>query len=175
MGPGSRFALLIAAGAHLGLVGANGLGVQLPGRGWARQAIVEYGALSGADSVWSFFTSDAGTHRRATFEGTSASGDTIFDVLERPVNPEVDIRVADLFSLLWSDDGDLQHDLLTSWAGVMFARYPGIDHVVARVEVSEMPTMKEYRAGQRHRWRVIHRASFSRPTSLRPSTAEVGR
>jgi hypothetical protein len=159
MGPRLRIARLIAAAAHLGLVGAGALQVLPRGQGWAARAVSEYAALSGAEGFYTFFAPGVDTQLRPMFDVTASSGEVITDTLKGTVNSEVDLRVANLIGLSWSED--FRRALMASWAGAMFARHPGAARVEARVEFYELPSMEEYRAGQRPAWRLFQRATFS--------------
>jgi hypothetical protein len=167
MGPGRRLAWLILAAAHLGVVTLGALKVSLHGGGWGRRAVHEYARLSGADSFYTFFSSDAGAQLRPVFQVTDRAGAVSADVLERPLNREADIRVANLVSLFWWDDEEFQYRLVGSWAHHVLARHPGATQVVVRTEAYHLPSMKEYREGQRPEWRRLDQSTFSRQDALR--------
>jgi hypothetical protein len=172
MHPWRRMALLLAAGAHLGIV-AGGALERLPRRGgWATRAIAEYAALSGANSFYTFFAPTVGPAIRLVFAATDRSGSVTGDVLKTATNVEVDSRVDNLLSLFWYADDALQRTLLRSWAGVMLTRHPGAERIVVSVETQDLPTMAEYRRGRRSGWDVRQRATFSPP---RGAASEAGR
>jgi hypothetical protein len=161
MDPRRRIALLLVAGAHLGIV-AGGALEKLPRRGgWATRLLIEYAALSGADSFYTFFAPTVGPAIRLIFTVTDRSGGVCTDVLKGATNVEVDSRVDDLFSLFWYADDAFQGTLLRSWAGMMFTRHPGAERIVVRVEAYDLPSMAEYRRGRRSEWDVRHHATFS--------------
>ncbi len=161
MGRRRRMALLIAGGAHLVLVAVGALEVHL-GDGWGSRAIAEYGALSGAENFYTFFAPGVGVQLRPIFEVTERSGGVITDVLKSPESCEVDLRVGDLYSVFWWEDDDVHRALLASWAGAMFTRHGEAEHVEVRVQACDMPSMTEYREGDRPVWRVIEQSGFSR-------------
>jgi hypothetical protein len=55
--------------------------------------------------------------------------------------------------------------LVKSWAAVMFTRHPNASSLTVVVEVYDVPTMAEYRAGSRPAWRIIYRAQLQRGAS----------
>lgn len=162
MSPRRRLALLIVAGAHLGLVAVGACKVHLGVGGPAKLLIEEYGALSGAENFYSFFASDEGGHLRPIFEVMDSSGGVRTDVLNREENLEVDVRIRNLISLFWGEDLELRRALMASWADVMFARHPGAKQVVVRVETCDLPRMAEFREGQRAAWQILEKATFSK-------------
>jgi hypothetical protein len=156
-----RIALLIVAGAHLGLVTVGALKVRLPD-GRASLAIAEYGALSGAENFYTFFAPGVDTELRPIFEVKQKSGSVITDVLTKPESSEVDLRVGNLISIYWWEDEALRRALVASWAGAMFTRHAGAQRVDVRVEVCDIPSMVEYREGERPAWNLLDRITFSR-------------
>jgi hypothetical protein len=159
MGPRLRLALLIMAGAHLGLVVAGALEVHPRGGGWVSRAIAEYEVLSGTEGFYTFFAPGVDTQLRPIFEVTDGSGAVSTDVLQRAANTEVDLRIANMIGLSWYDD--FRRTLEASWADVMFRRHPGAEQVVVRLDLCDLPSMREYREGRRPAWRVFDRATFS--------------
>jgi hypothetical protein len=161
MGRRRRIALLIVGVAHLGLVAVGALKVHF-GDGWGSRTIAVYAALSGAENFYTFFTPGVGTQIRPIFEVKERSGDVITDVLKKPESSEVDLRVGDLYGVFWWEDEELHHTLLASWAGTMFTRHPGAEEVVVCVEACDVPSMEEYRDGDRPAWHLVERTAFSR-------------
>jgi hypothetical protein len=166
MTPARRLALLSVAGAHLALVAASALGFHVHGDGWVKRAIAEYGALSGADSFYSFFAPSVDTQLRPTFEITNNHGAVTGDVLMKPANTEVDIRIANLVGLFYWEDADLRSTLLHAWSCVVLARHPEAEQIVIRVEACDVPSMQAYRQGKKPEWRLVHQAVLSPQTAL---------
>jgi hypothetical protein len=169
MGPRRRW-LLIGVGGHFAVVAANVAGVDFwsapassPVARCANLAIAEYGALSGAESQYGYFAPGVDDQLRLVFEMTEPSGRVRTDVLSNAVNAEVDLRVANLVSLLWQPDEGLHRALETSWATAMFDRHPSARRVAIEVQVYELPSMDGMRRGRRPVWRVLDRVSFSPP------------
>ncbi len=44
----------------------------------------------------------------------------------------------------------------------MFTRHAGAEKVLVRVEACDVPSMEEYREGERPTWHLIDRSAFSR-------------
>ena len=168
MGPRRRVALLSLAVVHLGLVAMGAVKMHLPGSGLVTWAIEGYRTLAGANVYYTFFVPGVNTQIRPMFELTDMSGVMTTDTLSRAVNSEVDMRIGNLASLLRYEDEDFQRALLASWAGVMFARHPGAERVVVRIETFELPSMEEHREGRRPGWRARDRFTFSPQTAIRP-------
>ena len=133
MGPRRRLPFLLRGdrGRHFGVVATNAAGVDFwsaPARSpiarCATLAVAEYGALSGAESQYAFFAPSVDEQLRLVFEMTEGSGRVRSDVLSDAVNAEVDLRVANLVSLLWWPDEGLHSALEASWATAMFERHP---------------------------------------------------
>jgi hypothetical protein len=159
-----RPAVALAA-AHLLLVacGASGLmglfGGCAPGR-----ALQWYGAMSGADAGYNFFAPRVGSELRVAFVLTGPDGRRWEDDLTAGENQEVKLRVGSMTGLFpAAPEGEaLRRDLAASWAATMFGRHPDADEVTVRVEVYEVPSMEDYRAGQRPEWRLVYTAHFAR-------------
>ena len=164
---------VILAVVHLGLVAMGAVKMDIPGRGWAKRALDEYRALSGANVHYTFFAPGVDTQVRPVFELTDRSGGTTIDLLSWPVSPEVDTRLGNVIYLLDDEDEELRYALLASWAGVMFARHPSAERVVVRIEDFELPTMEEHREGRKPGWRVRDRVTFTPQTAVRPASNEA--
>jgi hypothetical protein len=169
MGP-QRLLLLFVIGAHFGVVAANTAGVDFwsapaksPIARCATRAVAEYGALSGAESQYAYFAPGVDEQLRLVFELTEGSGRVRTDVLASATNAEVDLRVANLVSLLWWPDEGLHRALETSWATAMFERHPSAKRVAMEIQVYDLPSMEGMRLGRRPVWRVLDRVSFSPP------------
>jgi hypothetical protein len=169
MSPRRRL-LLMVIGGHFGVVAANAAGVDFwstpassPVAKCATMAVAEYGALSGAESQYSFFAPGVDEQLRLVFEMTEGSGRVRTDVLSGATNAEVDLRVANLVSLLWWPDEELHGALETSWATAMFERHPSAKRVAIEIQLYELPSMDEMRLGRRPVWRVLDRIAFSPP------------
>jgi hypothetical protein len=156
-----KLALVIAAGAHLGLVTASALQKQVHGDGWVARAAREYGVLSGADSYFTFFAPTVDTQLRPVFEiEDSRSGAVSEDLLQKGANAEVALRIGNLTGLLWWEDEATRRALVGAWIEAMRARHPEAGDMALRIEVCDLPSMDEHRQGRRPEWRLLHRDTF---------------
>ena len=158
----TRHWLLTAlAAGHLALVAGSAAHVHLlPPSSLPARGVRWYGAMTGADSGYGFFAPAVGSPSRATFTMTDASGRTWTDVLDGGANGEARLRVGSILSS--AAFPELRDDLVASWAGKMFGRHPDAREVVVRIEVHDMPSMEEYRRGDRPHWRPAYQATFLR-------------
>jgi hypothetical protein len=62
---------------------------------------------------------------------------------------------------------DLRRAFLGALAANRFGEHPDAERVHVSIEEWEMPSMAEYRAGARPRWRSLHDAAFTRSTDRR--------
>jgi hypothetical protein len=140
----------------------------------APSLIARYGALSGTDSSYGFFAPAVGTQLRVTFELTREDGTKSEDVLTTGASHEADLRIGDMVAIFWMDDEDLRRSLVGSWAGRMLARHPEATSVVVRLDAYDLPTMAEYRRGERPDWaphyeaEFVHRKSLDAAPELKP-------
>lgn len=154
------------AACHLTLVACGAASVRFPsGSGVLGDAIAWYGAMSGAEGTYRFFSPSVGTPVRATFTMTDADGNTRADVLYEG-NQEVTLRLIKI--LLATYESDLRQKVTASWAGKMFARHPDAQRVTIRVEEYQLPTMTEYASGERPFWRSEYEAVFQRRPDAPP-------
>ena len=69
-------------------------------------------------------------------------------------------------AVFWSADEDLQRGLAASWAGRMLARHPEATRVVVHLDAYQLPTMAEYKRGERPGWSPHYQAEFVRRATL---------
>jgi hypothetical protein len=155
--------VLPAAAIHLVLVLVLGvLHVRLPYEGWVERAVGYYGALSGASSAYSFFAPTVGPLLWATFEVRDRAGTLTTEALETGVSREADLRVKNIVGMFWDEqDPAVRRSLVASWAAKVFAKHPEADSVVVRLEIYDLPSMAEYRAGKQPQWNVEYKAKFN--------------
>jgi hypothetical protein len=163
------FATALALG-HLILVACGAAGLSLlpdscpPGR-----ALRWYGAVTEAGNGYGYFAPSVGSPSRVTFLLSDGAGRTWADALDPGGSPEVRLRVGTI--ALQSADPELRPHLAASWAARMFGRHPDAREVVVRIELHELPSMAQYRAGERPRWEKVYEATFRRTGQL-PSCQE---
>lgn len=154
---------MLAAG-HLSLVAVGGAGWmrELGGR-HAGRAVRWYGAMSGADAGYSYFAPHVGSELRIRFVLSDAHGRQWEDRLTADHNQEVRLRVGSMTGLFPADPEAevFRHDLAASWAATMFGRHPTAERVIVEVDVHDVPSMADYRAGYRPEWVTVYAATFS--------------
>src|SRR5262249_50739225 len=155
------------ATVHLLLVvcGAAGLSLLPDGTGPGK-ALRWYGAMSGSDNGYGFFAPGVASQFRATFTLSDGAGRGWTDTLEGEPNPEVTLRIRSIVGLF--AEGGLGPALAASWAAKLFGRHPDARHLLVRVEAYDLPTMAEYRDGERPRWQPIYEATFARDGNSSP-------
>lgn len=158
---GRTVVIVAAAAAHLGCVVLGALRVDPQVAGVLGGVITYHGALSGAGSAYNFFAPAVSALPWARFQVTDANGAAHAEVLESGANPEADLRVRSILSLfLQAEDEALRRSLVASWAGKMFARHPGAESVVVRLEICDLPSMQQYREGRRPAWDLLYQAKL---------------
>ena len=147
------FALVVGGAAHLTarLQGPTG------------RALRFYDALSGAGDSYSFFAPAVGPELRARFVMTTHAGRSE-EVLGTGKNREVGFRLGTLAGTVYiqTNRPDLRRAFLAALAADRFGAHPDASRVEVSIDTWEMPTMAEYRIGQRPRWRSLVEATFVR-------------
>ncbi len=139
-----------------------------------------YGKITGASSGYGFFAPGVGTQLRASFEVHDTKGTITKVPLEQGRNREADLRIGNIVGWFWKDTlggdapesgtekgatskrRDIQRSMTASWAGKIFGRYPETKSVVVILEEYQMPSMDEYRKGERPYWTKYYRAKFEK-------------
>jgi hypothetical protein len=108
-----------------------------------------YGGYSGAATRFNFFAPSVPTQPRVLFtlRGRDASTRTV-ELLT--ASNEANQRIATMFSLY--ELVSLRPLVLRSWAVYVLTRYPDAESVEVRVEIFDIPTMAEARAGRKGGW-----------------------
>jgi hypothetical protein len=156
-----QIVLTTLAAVHLILVvcGAAGL---FPQRQSSRpfRALTAYGALSGADSGYGFFAPGVAPQRRVRFVLTDVQGRSWAEYLVGASRTEASLRIGSVLGE--ASEPEWRAELAASWAAGLFSRHTEAKHIVALLEVEILPTLEEYRAGERPRWVIEYRAAFER-------------
>ena len=157
----------VLAAAHLILVLCSALTIptlslrHLPGK-----LSFVYGKWSGALSRFSFFAPNVAPPMRVVCEVVLDSGERVTDNLDFD-NEALKIR-AYAMSLRFNGNhskDDTKDDMARAWAALMFGRHPDAHALTVRMERMRVPSMEQYRAGERPSWYETYRADFE----LRPS------
>jgi hypothetical protein len=118
-----------------------------------------YGAYTGAQTHFNFFAPAVSTQARAQFVLRRADGSEARDELITG-NFEANQRLAMMFTFYGVVEA--RPFLARSWAVHMLNRHPEAESVEVRVEVLEIPTLAELKAGKASRWVEIDRMSLAR-------------
>jgi hypothetical protein len=144
--------LLFVARGALGWAPPDGL----PARAWAA-----YDALTGSGNSYGFFAPAVASMPRARVVVLDASGSPTTLTLPQARGREFDLRVGASVGMLWWGHDAHRRALASSWAAAALAT-PDAVAVLVFVELFEVPSMAEYRAGARPHWRLAYEAEFHR-------------
>lgn len=123
------------------------------------RALAVYGDLTGARTHFDYFAPEVAPQARAYILLTAADGATRrLDI--RAANDEVNTRLAIMMSYL--GDRRVREFLMHSWCLHFLSAVPAAAAAEARVEIIELPTMAQARAGQRPRWLELDRYRLTR-------------
>lgn len=159
-----RLLLLGALGCHLALVIAGAAHLTARPHGSVGRGLRFYDALSGAGDSFSFFAPAVGPQLRARVRLLTPRGEQIEETLETGKSREVGFRLGNLAGTVYivARRADLRRAFLAALAASRLGAHPEANRVEVTIEEWEMPTMSEYRAGGRPRWRSLHEAAFVR-------------
>jgi hypothetical protein len=164
------FCVLLAA-AHLVVV-ACGAADLLPDRG--RQSLVRpllwYARMTGADNQFSFYAPEVGDSFRTRFTLWDSQGGEWEASFEDTASPEARLRLSGIAFSAFANGAAVEHPekrvrVVKSWAATMFSRYPRAIELTVVVEAYDIPTMAEYRGGQRPTWKIVYQAQVQRDAS----------
>ena len=107
---------------------------------------------------------------RARFILSSPQGERSEETLETGKSREVGFRLGNLAGTIYiaAKRPDLRRAFLGALAARSFGAHPEASHVQVHIEEWVMPTMADYRAGVRPRWRVLNDATFVRTRRSQP-------
>ena len=131
------------------------------------KAIAWYGRMSGADSQFGFFAPAVVSNYRTRFNLQNERGDTWPDRLEQTKSTEAALRLEGIVERAFAngaaeESAQRRERLVKSWAAAMFTRHPRAVSLTIVVEVYDVPTMAEYRAGLRPKWEVLYEGRVER-------------
>jgi hypothetical protein len=160
MGNRSRIAEAVAA-AHLLLVASWATGLLPPAMpGTGGKALRLYGALTGADNRFGYFAPEVGPELRLDLTAEAGGRPAPPVALIEARGREAELRAGTVVSTFAYQP--LRREMARSLAARVFSRHPNATAVNVHVEVCELPTMAEYRAGVRPRWKTGYQARFVR-------------
>jgi hypothetical protein len=152
-------AITVAACLHLALVVCGAAKVKLPSaRRPGGLALATYRAYTGSDNAYGFFAPGVASEWRGHFEVCRANGRCFEADLPRG-NPEAAVLLSSIHGMLAYDVRDV---LAASLAAAEFARVSDARTILVKVQVYAVPTMAQFRAGQRPRWRTAYAYAFTR-------------
>ena len=159
-----RFYYLVisAASVHLALVLLGALQGFFPDALNRSKAIAAYASLSGANTAYGFFAPGVGSQLRATFELSDGKGHRRNARLETGFSHEADLSVGNIVTMFWdeAENERMRRSVTASWAGKVLGRNSDMKEVVVRLDSYEMPSMEEYRAGERADWEEYYTAKY---------------
>jgi hypothetical protein len=118
-----------------------------------------YGAYTGAQTHFNFFAPAVSTQARAQFILVNADGTTTRDELLTG-NAEANQRLAMMFTFYGV--AEARPFLARAWAVHMLERHPQAQSVEVRVEILDIPTLAELKAGKSSRWIEVDRTRVQR-------------
>jgi hypothetical protein len=157
----TRFKIFaVLAAAHLALVfcGAAHLPVTT-GIEPVDRLLDWYGAMSGSETSYGFYSPTVAPETRATFTLTDASGRTWTDTPDLANFSEANLRFANAINLVYHDFRD---EAMQSWATYMLRRHPSAVRVNVLVEYQSLPYMAGYVEGDRPMWHVEFDETYQR-------------
>jgi hypothetical protein len=157
----TRFKIIaFLAAAHLALVfcGAAHLPVRI-GLDTVDRFIGWYGAMSGSETSYGFYSPTVAPQTRATFTLTDSSGRTWTDTPDLANFSEANLRFANAINLVYHPFRD---EAMHSWATYMLRRHPSAVRVKVLVEYQSLPYMAGYAEGDRPLWHVEFDETYER-------------
>jgi hypothetical protein len=119
-----------------------------------------YQGYTGSGMSYGFFAPGVASQRRVIWHGYDERAAKWTIDFEKPATREVDLRLSTMAGL-FSQDG--AHDVIaSSWAAWMFGKHTDTSISIVEVQAYVVPTMKQYRQGQRPQWQVIEAFAFGR-------------
>jgi len=123
-------------------------------------AIAYYQAYSGSDNGYGFFAPGVASPKRVIVHGYHANTGDWVTTVETGVSRETQLRLSTTVGLFSQEK---YHEFIAaSWAAWMFGNDPDASPVIVEIQVYVIPTMSEFRAGERPQWQEIEVFPFAR-------------
>lgn len=154
-------ALKCAAVVHLGLVicGAARF-APVPHNTRVGDAIACYQAYTGSDNGYGFFAPGVASAKRVVLHGYHAQENEWVTRIENGVGREVQLRLSTTAGLFSQEEH--HEEMAASWAAWMFGEDPDASPVIVEIQAYAIPTMSEFRAGERPDWQPMEVFPFAR-------------
>jgi len=156
---------------HLLLVAAFiwvGLPARVPGK--LGKALRTYNNLSGSFRDYTYFAPAVGDGYKAAFILEDEHGQAqVIDFLS--ANKEVDFRYQCLITVGMQHE-ELRDVFAQSWAALLLGSHPEARKVTVMAKRNHLPTMSQYRQGQRPIWVTVYAGEFVRREDERNKTVE---
>ena len=149
------------AGVHLfiALVYSTQLYVEFFIPSWLERPMRAYGGYSGAYTHFNFFAPAVVTQVRVKFKLGAADG-TVRETEVSSPSGEVNQRLATMYNYYLRPT--VRPYLVEAWARHMLDRHPEAQWVQTRVEMLEIPTLEQVKAGKRAEWVEVGRYAAMR-------------
>lgn len=154
-------ALTGAACLHLALVICGAARV-VPIPTWLPlgRAVETYREYTGANNGYGFYAPAVASEWATAFEVCEGAPARCSEAREEVPNREVGLLIATIDGMYMEDE---TRDLVAaSWACLQFGRHPRAALVIVKPRVFDIPTMAEYRRGERPQWRTAYAYAFAR-------------
>jgi hypothetical protein len=170
-----RLLLVGALTCHLIVVVAGAAHLTSRLHGPVARGLRFYDALSGAGDRYSFFAPTVGPQLRARFTLSTPQGEHSEETLEGGRSREVGFRLGNIAGTIYiiAKRTDLRRAFLGALAVNRFGAHPEANLVQVNIEQWVMPTMADYRLGERPWWRSLLDATFVRKSSTKHEVREV--
>lgn len=130
---------------------------------------VDYaGFASGASNHFGFFAPGVQSQFRASFVAKSQNGEQIASGEINQGNFETSFRYHNMIENFWTqnDEFQMRRALSASWASKVLSKYPNAANVKIVLEAYSIPSMRQYRSGDRPHWVQHYKAEYTKGQTL---------
>jgi hypothetical protein len=145
------------------LVACGCLQVYFENHGKLGQVAAFYSRLASADGGFNFYAPSVSAPFRAQFEVEEANGRHFTAHLSDGMG-FARTHSETMVAWFWvaATNPKLKRSIVASWASDMFSRFPSASKIGVTIEMYDLPTMANYRAGARPSWKPVYEANFNR-------------
>lgn len=150
-----------AAILHLGLTicGAARLS-PIPFGTSVGKVVAHYQAYSGSGNGYGFFAPGVASPQRVLLHGYHADKGEWVTMAETGTSREAELRLSTTTGLF--SQPNYHEFVAASWAAWMFGNDADASLAIVEIQVYTIPTMSEFRAGEKPQWQVIRGFPFAR-------------